>query len=859
MNRTPSNNILSVRKNLRLFLSSIVLLLTAFAMSSSAYSQVTFFSENMGNPGGTKPISTYTGWENYEKVTYEGDADVRNSSPSSGYPGASGEGNVYFAIGKYFEISGINASEYTNIQLSLGHSKATTAESNELEIKVSDDGTNYTSLTYSRPTGSGTTGWILIEPEGTIPSAENLRIRFTHTSSNDAHFRIDDITLTGDSNDPYLVVSSLSNDFGDVCINKTAGPETFTVEGNNLNGSAITVGPLDDFQFSLDDITYEDSLEITYDDETLESTLVYVVFTPTLEKAYTDDIPVEGGDADPEVCSINDTYGVYSTPTVNTGDATNIDMESATIAATIDDEGCSSLTEYGIEWSTEQDFELGEGTQVPGNNLSNGEFEVNLTNLPDDTPIYYRAYAENNAGIEYGNEKSFRTNDDSLQAPVALEAEDVKAKSFTAVWEPVDGADSYLLDVYTLGDVDTVVFWDFEDGDQQADGGDSINETAQINGVGTSGSYQYYQGTGGQETFAISTTGWDDGADSKYWEIEVSSEGYTDLTLSSAQRGSDTGPKFFQAQYKIGGDGDWVDIDDGDISVSSSWAKAGQLEDVPLPEECGDQEELHIRWLMTSNEAINGSSVSSSGNNRIDDIYVKGKEITFELKDKEVSEEAGRGGSIMEDNITYSVDGLDEETTYYYRVRAQNNEETSGYSNVIEVSTPLPLTLLKFDVVSNQDKRVALLSWASIQERNTSHFEVLRSTDGRDWEVIGKVQAGGNTLSLSNYNFVDNEPARFNYYRLLCVDLDNSSTLSEIRSASFTFTNNVSIFPNPADTYLIIEADDQVNNFSIINALGVTEKSGTINNSETQIDLSELPAGQYYLKIGNEVQKFIKN
>lgn len=833
------------------FLGTLLLLFAGLFFSTTAYSQVTIFSENVGVPSKNTDVDKYTGWENGSPIVFDGTASARNTGSSSGYPGASGDGNVFFtnSIGRYLEISGIDASGYTDLSLSLGHWKNTIASSNELEIEVSADGVNYASLSYSRATGTGTNNWVLITPTGTIPSASNLRIRFTNTSAS-PQFRIDDILLTGTpaGNNPYLVVGKISNEFGGICLGEIAGPETFTVEGDNLDGNDITVGPLTGFEFSLDDITYSSTVDITYTAPTLASTTVYVKFSPTIEQNYADDIPVTGGDADPEACTLTDAVGVDSAPSVTTGNASNIGLEDATCAGTIDDEGCDVVTAYGIEYSTTEDFTPGTGTQVAGSNLNDGDYDVELTGLDEGTTYYYRAYATSSKGTSYGDQDSFKTDEDdgSLPAPVATEASDVTQTSFQANWNAVSGATCYYLDVYTkASESDNVAFWDFEDGTQQAAGGENDNDLVDINGVGTVGTYTYPQGTGGSGTSAISTTGWDNGADSKYWEIIINTEGYFDLTLSSVQRSSGSGPRDFKVQYMVNGS-DWTDVPNSEITVANNYT-TGVLNDLRLPEECSDQGELHIRWIMTSNTSVNNGTIANNGTSRQDDIIVKGFLADFELQDEQVCA------------TDYEATNLDPYATYYYRVRATDGTETSGYSNEVIVEMPLPLTMLNFEVTRNSTARTAILKWSTAEEVNSSHFDVLKSTDGFRWEKIGEVKTNGNLRSINSYSFVDSNPARMNYYRLNSVDYDGYSALSEIRSAAFDGSQSTTFYPNPASSYLMVNTESSYNKYSIINALGVTETSGVLNGTETRVDISQLASGIYFLKINNEVQRFVKN
>ena len=165
---------------------------------TGGYAQTTVFSENVGTPTSTTTIAAHT-FQNNSPIIFSGTADIRTSTPSEGYEGASANGCVFFggtAPAKNFIIEGIDTSNYSDLVLSFGHQKGTNAGSNELTVDVSIDGTNWNSLTYTRPTGSGTSNWILVTPTGTIPSTNNLRIKFENPISN-IGFRIDDIKLVG--------------------------------------------------------------------------------------------------------------------------------------------------------------------------------------------------------------------------------------------------------------------------------------------------------------------------------------------------------------------------------------------------------------------------------------------------------------------------------------------------------------------------------------------------------------------------------------------------------------------------------------------------------------------------------------
>jgi hypothetical protein len=206
---------------------------------------------------------------------------------------------------------------------------------------------------------------------------------------------------------PALSATALTA-FGNVCINTTAGPNSFTITGTALTNANVTVGPLTGFTFSTTSGgTYTASLSITQPGGAF-SQAIFVNFTPTAVQSYNGNIPVGGGGA----TSINvaaSGSGVNSMASVTTGAASAITTVSATLAGSITATGCSAVTAYGIEYSTTNGFPNGTGTQLPSSNLSGGNFSSNAAGLAPNTTYYYKAYATNAGGTAYGTQQQFTT------------------------------------------------------------------------------------------------------------------------------------------------------------------------------------------------------------------------------------------------------------------------------------------------------------------------------------------------------------------------------------------------------------------------------------------------------------------
>lgn len=119
-----------------------------------------------------------------------------------------------------------------------------------------------------------------------------------------------------------------------------------------------------------------------------------------------------------------------SLPTVATGSATNITTSTAICGGTISGENIGIITDYGISYSTTENFNGSSGTHISGWNLNSGSFTANLTGLDDEQHYYYRAYATNANGTAYGEISSFDT--DVASVPVVTTLENITVISGTS-------------------------------------------------------------------------------------------------------------------------------------------------------------------------------------------------------------------------------------------------------------------------------------------------------------------------------------------------------------------------------------------------------------------------------------------
>ncbi|WP_339790288.1 MAG: T9SS type A sorting domain-containing protein [Imperialibacter sp.] len=112
-------------------------------------------------------------------------------------------------------------------------------------------------------------------------------------------------------------------------------------------------------------------------------------------------------------------------------------------------------------------------------------------------------------------------------------------------------------------------------------------------------------------------------------------------------------------------------------------------------------------------------------------------------------------------------------------------------------STPLPIVLSYFKGVNL--KNAVKLSWETLSEENFDHFEIQRSFDGKEFEVIATEKGNGFTSEKHQYSFTDNDPEMgINYYRLNAIDFDGSSEIFETIAVEVAPDfSAVTMYPNP--------------------------------------------------------------
>ncbi|MFK7950257.1 MAG: T9SS type A sorting domain-containing protein [Saprospiraceae bacterium] len=188
----------------------------------------------------------------------------------------------------------------------------------------------------------------------------------------------------------------------------------------------------------------------------------------------------------------------------------------------------------------------------------------------------------------------------------------------------------------------------------------------------------------------------------------------------------------------------------------------------------------------------------------------------------------------------------------WYTINGNNN----GGSNYVLSVVPVELS----SFTATKETNTVALNWTTLSEKNNAGFDIEKSVNGKDFEVIGTVEGTGNSIEKIDYNFIDENPTNgTNYYRLKQMDFDGVYEYSKILSVEINTKIQAIIYPNPTADNLTIRADiqDKVN-IRVFNPFGelVYQNTQRIDN-QTNIDFSSLPAGNYFLHITNDATQTI--
>ncbi len=187
---------------------------------------------------------------------------------------------------------------------------------------------------------------------------------------------------------------------------------------------------------------------------------------------------------------------------------------------------------------------------------------------------------------------------------------------------------------------------------------------------------------------------------------------------------------------------------------------------------------------------------------------------------------------------------------------ATSNYKEATKTVELTVINTLPVTLVSFTakIEGNYPK----LEWQTTSENNNKEFVIYRSGDDQSFTPLGTVIGAGDSENKKNYFYYDKNPlADNNYYRLVQVNHNGESTELGIKLVAFNIEPSVHLYPNPA-TAIMKLSGEIFGSYDLFDMRGQKMKSGDVEELKLGINVSYLPAGQYYISLKNRILKFLK-
>ncbi|MGY6562956.1 MAG: T9SS type A sorting domain-containing protein [Luteibaculaceae bacterium] len=167
----------------------------------------------------------------------------------------------------------------------------------------------------------------------------------------------------------------------------------------------------------------------------------------------------------------------------------------------------------------------------------------------------------------------------------------------------------------------------------------------------------------------------------------------------------------------------------------------------------------------------------------------------------------------------------------------------------LEIISVLPVELTHFSAQIRSNTE-ALILWETQSETNSDFFEIHKSNNGIQWDIVGTIAAAGNSSQTLRYQFVDDSFTNENtFYRLKQVDFDGSSEIFPpflLRADQDSFFD-LKVFPNPASERIqFVNIPAPTNAIVLLSADGkVVQRLEGKFESQQELTITHLPKQLY--------------
>lgn len=302
-----------------------------------------------------------------------------------------------------------------------------------------------------------------------------------------------------------------------------------------------------------------------------------------------------------------------------------------------------------------------------------------------------------------------------------------------------------------------------------------------------------------------------------------------------------------------------IDLDDDEFLLwghNLGVAQAVNFSDVPPSVEARFERVWRVSEQSTSNVPVDVGAVDLQF-----DLSNLGSIVTSDLR---LLIDSDNDGDFSDETPIAAADSLGDNIYRFSAVSDLSDGSRFTIATTNSNQTPLPITLIKFEVASSSSQAVEL-NWETATEINNHYFTVERSEDASNWTAIKEISGAGNSQKKQRYRMVDPNPIQgVSYYRLKQTDFDGEfEYFKEVSVIVKKKHGELLIFPNPTESNREImvrcnfcENDILVELRKVDGKMVFSKLVGNLNeNQEFKVSIDQqIKAGFYLISVSSGEQ-----
>jgi hypothetical protein len=196
--------------------------------------------------------------------------------------------------------------------------------------------------------------------------------------------------------------------------------------------------------------------------------------------------------------------------------------------------------------------------------------------------------------------------------------------------------------------------------------------------------------------------------------------------------------------------------------------------------------------------------------------------------------------------------------SFKYTVKdvANNTSNVATVYLTAAPSTPLSVKILNFEV-AKKGATAAIIDWSIQKDDAAYNYAIERSVDGKAFEVIKHLDAAFEN-NVFRSSFLDEAPVSGrNFYRLKVADQAGTANYSAVKMVNFDLVKATEVFPNPSKGIFTVTTPGYIaTQLQVVDIQGRVVYQAVPQSAATQIEISNLAAGTYFVKIVSASGKF---